>query len=212
MKRNSTLASLCIALLTVSGCASSSESSTPSETPVDFELNKSSEESRATPTPSPSPSKNIRGNLEKDLGETAGFLSYSGDTTAVFQIKDFVRNVKCTEPYSEKPENGELVALKISAKTEPSLAEDINGSITFDPIMWKYIDSDGKTFNGDLGTISTYSCWAEKKIISNQIGPGEKVEGWVLLDVPASDGLLVYTLDTVSGWEYDLSKFPDKAK
>ncbi|HKU36442.1 MAG TPA: hypothetical protein VJP90_12910, partial [Paenarthrobacter sp.] len=51
---------------------------------------------------------------------------------------------------------------------------------------FKFIGSDGKTFNGSLGGSATYSCLDDSETFPVAgMGPGEKARGVIVLDVTA---------------------------
>lgn len=204
MKRKLAFSAILLISPLIASCSSTPATSTLSETLTPAV---ESPTASALPTLPAAPSENERGNLPKKLGESAGIIAENGKRLVTFKVTDYSETVKCTEEFAEKAENGSLVALKISVKTEPELANDINQEITFDSFLWKYIDADGKTFNGDLGNMSTYSCLPAKDTLPDSIGPAEQAEGWALFDLPSTDGTLIYAYFGTSGWEYDLKTF-----
>ncbi len=106
--------------------------------------------------------------------------------------------------------NGHIVVLDVSVETFPELADPNGGYSEFDlsASMFKFIGTNGTTFNGDLNTQAAYMCLADGESISQNgrgIGPGEKVTGKVALDVPEAHGTLMfhtYLTSSSTGWEW----------
>ncbi|MFC5996270.1 hypothetical protein ACFQE5_18875 [Pseudonocardia hispaniensis] len=63
---------------------------------------------------------NSRGNLSKSIGQPAAMLNAAGDRTVEFRVDAIRTGAKCaTNGYTEKPQNGQFVALDIFATTHP---------------------------------------------------------------------------------------------
>ncbi|MGP5687677.1 hypothetical protein [Glutamicibacter ardleyensis] len=77
-------------------------------------------------------------------------------------------------------------------------------TITFDPFLWKYIDSNGETWGGQLAGSSGIVCETEEDALPDSFGPSEKGSGVVVMEVPRLDGTLIY--NSPDGFEYDLAK------
>lgn len=160
--------------------------------------------SSSAPTQSsqdPSLVRTERGNLTRGIGETFSFRTSNDQKAATVRIDDIVENPKCDAEFSEKPKDGKLIALTFTVSTEPELSE--LGDVGFDGGWWKFIGSNGITYNGDLEMFAAFSCLDEKDRIK-AVGPAEKAQGSVVLEVPDTNGILVYGL--TDGIEFDLSK------
>ncbi|WPR64146.1 hypothetical protein SLW73_14840 [Glutamicibacter protophormiae] len=171
----------------------------------------STEPQETTPLPSPSsapPSssadpaleRNDRGNLTRKVGETFTFRTTSDEIAATVRLDDIKANPKCTGDYPEKPKDGTLVALTFTVTSEPELSE--LGDVAFDGGWWKYIAADGMTYNGELDTVAAYSCLSDKQRLP-RVGPSEKAQGSVVLELPDTKGVLIYGIG--DGVEFDLS-------
>ena len=179
--------------LVVSGCSSNAREET---TPLP-----SSTSSPAPATEDPELVRNARGNLTRSVGESFTFRTADSKVAATVRIDDIMANPKCNSEFSEKPKDGELVALTFTVTTETELAE--LGDVGFDGGWWKFITKKGITYNGDLDTIAAYSCLDDKDRITS-VGPSEKAQGSVVLEVPDTEGVLIYGIG--DGIEFDLSK------
>jgi hypothetical protein len=76
---------------------------------------------------------------------------------------------------------------------------------------FKFISTEGTTFNGHLSTIATGMCLPQAKLLPNEMGPAEKATGLVLLDVPETQGTLVMSAYGQDAWEWELPSPGDKA-
>lgn len=130
-------------------------------------------------------------------------IQAGGTTFASFAVDKIDTKVKCTEPYADPVAKGsKLIALTVSAKTEPAGAVD-DLDFYFNSAWLTFVDANGVTYNGDLGGSATYSCLPESKLLPGDLGPGSKAKGLVLLEVPSLDGMLVHS---EYGLEMDLAK------
>ncbi len=124
-----------------------------------------------------------------------------------FTVNAITPDAPCAGPYVQPAENGHFVVLDVTIETLPELADPNGGYSTFDmnASMFKFIGASGTTFNGNLGTASSFSCLPDEQLIpSGGVGPAEKVAGKVVLDVPETTGVLLFKshLSSGGGWEY----------
>jgi hypothetical protein len=162
----------------------------------------------STPKPTPTEDKDLssRGNLIMTPG-TFGTISdqYTNTLHAKFAVNS-IAPIECVpQPYSSvyPPENGALIAVDITAETTPELAKASNPHLSISSYDFKYIAENGTTFNGNLGSVATYSCIDDSQIFpSRGLGPNEKVTAKIILDVPAPHGTLVMMGNWGKGFEY----------
>lgn len=158
---------------------------------------------KSTPSPTVDSKKSSRGNLLMAVGDT-GIIS-DGSSKAVttkFTINSITPGA-CDQPYSHAVENGNIVLVDITVETTPELAQSSYPKYTLSGNDFKFIAANGTTFNGGLNSIATYSCIADSlKFPSSGMGPGEKVTAKVVLDVPATSGILVLKSGYSGGFEY----------
>lgn len=200
------LAVASLSALMLTGCGSADPATAPDITPI-------STSASATPSPSastPEGKTSDRGYLVKEVGDIAGMTNAAGDQTVTFVVKKVDRHPKCTSIHAAKPENGNLIGLQIDVQTFKELNDPAYPGQGFwaSAASWKFVSKEGITFNGDLGTPSAYNCLPKAQMLPGEIGPAQKATGWVILDVPATEGTLI--LDAGGGgWEWELSDGPN---
>lgn len=194
---NKSMAAAAIAaLIALGGCSTQTEAKAPEV-----------EAAGAGASQSPSPKardkdRSERGNLIKEFGQGAGLSNEDGD-----QVVDFVVNsitpVTCTGEFATAPVNGNMLALDVSIKTYPELADDPYPIFTLSPYQMKVIAPNGTTSNADLASPATYSCLPDGELIpSAGLGPAENVTGKILIDSEVPSGTLVISAGPGAGWEY----------
>lgn len=166
----------------------------------------------STPTPTPTPTvasefgeqvKSTRGNLVKQLGQLAGTASSTGaDTvTSRFAVTDIVVDQPCDSGYSESPQNGHFLGIHLNVETTPELADDAFPTVSFSEYDWQAYDADGKRLNDPIG--AAWSCLSTAQQLPVDIGPGQSVSGWIVLDVAATTGIVVLApAGSAVGWEW----------
>lgn len=153
-------------------------------------------------TQAPAAEKSERGNLVKQIGEGAG-LTYEGEQTVSFVINSITVDAPCTAEFATPPENGHIVVLDVSVKTEPALAEDPFGEFWMSPSSWKAIAPNGTTSNASSGTAAAFGCLPQQEMLPQSIGPAEQATGKVVLDVENPSGILIFQDPSASaGWEW----------
>lgn len=190
-----------LALIALTGCSSNIHAENKpmeSVSPVESE------------TSTNSANTNERGNIEKQIGEEGSVIGEDGKNIYSFKVTGIEPDFKCTGEYSAPSENGKFVKvdLQITTADAATLKEQYYGNqVYMQGGAWKYIDKNGTTYNGELGSGSSYSCIPETESIPGNVGPKEKVTGSIILDVPATDGVIIYS-DPIAegGWEYKLTK------
>lgn len=163
----------------------------------------------STPSPTAAPSKSARGNFIKEVGQTGRLAGKDGNEVVNFTVNSITLDAPCTGPYASPVVNGHIVVLDVSVETFPELADPAGGYSQFDMSadMFKFIGTNGTTFNGDLRSQGAYMCLPDEESIGHNggIGPAEKVTGKVALDVPEAHGTLIfhtYLTSSSTGWEW----------
>lgn len=193
-------ASLTTLLLTGCGTASRSASS-PDVTPIPTRA-------AAPSSPAAEPKTSDRGNLIKNIGQPAGMADANGDQSVNFAVTDIKKNLKCNTGYPAKADNGHLIAVKMDVEVKKNFADPDYPGETFPThsSAWKFISANGTTFNGDLGTDGAFNCLDDKQTLPSEgIGPAQKASGWIVLDVPAKTGTLIFDYYGTGGWEWELT-------
>jgi hypothetical protein len=143
-----------------------------------------------------------RGNLVKEIGQLAGTSALASDVvTSRFAVTDIVLDPECTSGFAEAPANGRYLGIHLNIETTPELAEDEFPWITFTQHDWQAYDAEGKRLNDPVG--NAWSCLDSGQQLPVQIGPGQSVSGWIVLDVAATNGFVVLAMaGSPTGWEW----------
>lgn len=195
-------ATLTLLALGLTGCgapASTDTGKVPDTAPV------------ATSTPTPTPTaesefgeqvKSPRGNLVKQLGQLAGTSAGPEDTvTSRFAVTDIVVDQPCDAEYADAPQNGHYLGIHLNVETTPELADEEFPWVSFSSYDWQAYDADGKRLNDPIG--NAWSCLDSAQELPSEIGPGQSVSGWIMLDVAATTGVVVLApLGSPVGWEW----------
>lgn len=144
----------------------------------------------------------VRGNLLKEKGQLAGTSSLaSGVITSRFAVTDLVLDFECTSGFADPPSNGHYLGIHLNVETTPELAKESYDWISISRYDWQAYDADGKRLNDPQG--NAWSCLDAADELPSQIGPGQSVSGWIVLDVAAPNGVVVLTMDAeATGWEW----------
>ncbi|GAA2523934.1 MAG: hypothetical protein Q4C90_09310 [Kocuria sp.] len=203
MKRLSYLVIAPVMMLCLAGC-NAANSSNASPTTAEVSPGASTAEADAT-----SPTSE-RGNLQKKFGESAGITveGQNGESEPVieFTVKSVDMDTQCTSPVAMPAENGHLVTVNVEAETGPaeSFKEALYGQdFMFNPADWKFVDDKGKTANSVM-TNPVFNCLDSKELI-REMGPAERANGKIVLDLPSTKGTLIYGPSLLDGaWEWNI--------
>ncbi|MPY12102.1 hypothetical protein FNH21_15515 [Arthrobacter sp. KR32] len=96
------------------------------------------------------------------------------------------------------------MALDVSVETSPNmLNSDLIQQFSMSSLTFQAIGPDGVTSNAGTDSTATLFCLDDSVLLPGNIGPGEKAQGLVLLDVENPSGILIYEdFWTDSAWEY----------
>ncbi len=145
---------------------------------------------------------NDRGNLVKQLGQLAG-VTLSEDSSVVlaqFAATDIVVDIECTAEFADASKNGHFVGIHLNVETTPELAQDEIGSLSFSQWAWQAFDANDKRVNDPMG--NALWCLDAADQLPADIGPGQSVSGWIVLDLPTDHGAVVLTMGASNGWEW----------
>lgn len=201
MKYTKSLTTLALigSAFTMSACGGSTEPATSGPASV-APVEKQAESKPADPA------KSSRGNFIAKVGGTASFTdSISQKEVAKVTVTKIAKGA-CTEQYAQPAENGNIVFVTVNLQTTPALAESSFPKFDLGSSNFKFIAKNGTTFNGNLGTVATYSCVPQDKTLPMAgLGPDEKATGLIVLDVPQPSGTLVLNspLYGTTGYEYN---------
>ncbi|WP_299166991.1 hypothetical protein [uncultured Arthrobacter sp.] len=146
-----------------------------------------------------------RGNLVKEIGESAGIIDGNGVRLVNFSVNSITSDVQCTEEFAEPAENGLFVALDVTVQTSPEMAAPDAFITTFEmsPWMFSAISPEGISSNASPETFASFTCLDDSVLLPSSIGPGENAQGIVLLDVQHPSGILIFEdFYTDSAWEW----------
>lgn len=194
----STITALTLSLAACSAAAPADTGKTPDTKPA----------VTATPTPSEAASefgeavKNSRGNLVKTIGQLAGTSSLTSDVvTSRFAVTDLVLDPTCDSGFAETPANGHYLGIHLNVESTPELAEEEFPWVSFTLYDWQAYDADGKRLNDPVG--NAWTCLDSSQQLPAQIGPGQSVSGWIVLDVASPTGAVVLAMGgSPVGWEW----------
>lgn len=161
----------------------------------------------ATPTPIASPAepaKSARGNLIKEVGQKAGVVDPAGNTLIDFTVTAIEPDFKCTSKYADPAKHGHFLAISLDITTSSDWNSD-EAWMDFQSSAWSVISPEGKTENDSSG--QGYMCVDNSEAVPHQIGPGEHVEGKVILDTAYTSGAIVLKIpgQSTGGWEWSFS-------
>jgi hypothetical protein len=159
----------------------------------------------AAPSTSAGPTLNARGNIVKTLGQEGGWGVVNGQPAVTFVVDAITPNQPCDNPYAGKPVNGHFLGVHMRMATAPGFDPN-QGSFGMSTYFWKFIGSNGVT-NTSLTSPGSYSCLKDaENFPTAQLGPGQSYEGTIVLDLPETNGALIFApggVSNASGWEWD---------
>jgi hypothetical protein len=209
MRTRAVRAAAVLTLVALVGCGDGNtepraEPSNPATADVDA-VPTPTTEPEPTPTETPIGETSQRGNLIKDVGETAYMYHLdTGENWFEFQITDIEVGGTCTSESAVPAENGQFLILSIKASTGTNWPEELQGvTLDFNPFDFSAIGPDGVT-EANLATDAVFGCVAEGDLLPDAFGPGENVVGKVALDTKSESGTLVYKpwYGGGGGWEW----------
>ena len=97
------------------------------------------------------------------------------------------------DEFSESvPQNGHFIRLDMRAATAPA-GSGGEASSGIGSTNFRLVQSNGVTFNTDMGTFRAYTCLPQEQMFpSGGLGPGQQYVGSLVLDVPDPQGTLIF--------------------
>lgn len=161
-----------------------------------------------SPASTESGERSERGNIVKKAGEKAGIKDKAGEEAVAFTVTDIDPDYKCTSRSARKPQNGRFVALTVEVAAGKNLAEVTSSDSLHLVTGWNFQDKDGTVPNANPLSSATFSCLAESDRLASRIGPASKAKGLIVLDLPKSEGIVVYKPSwgyrQQLGWEWEV--------
>lgn len=144
-----------------------------------------------------------RGKIIKHVGDWAGLSDSSGETTVAFRITEIESKPKCDSGYSTGPQNDQLVRLQFEVITYPELKD--HGDFWMTAHDFTAFKEDGSRVNDAIG--AGIHCLSDATALPELIGPGEKVSGGIVLDLPTNTKVISFSPAGDSmGWEWPLDQ------
>lgn len=205
MKKLTSVLGIALLAVTMAGCSTAEAEPKPTAPNVEPATADSNESTEGTE----SGEKSERGNLKKEIGEPASVTvpNQAEDDLVSFAVQEITADPACTNQYAQEPENGHFVAIDIAAETGPAnLFEEYyyGTDFSFSNGLWKFVAPNGTTAN-NVSSGPSFSCFDQAEMLPATIGPGEKVTGKVLLDVPNSQGTIIFSdVASDAGWEWKI--------
>lgn len=201
-------AALVLAPLFLAGCSTSAE---PAETGTDettgVDAPPSVEPAVADPTTPAAEQDEVspRGNTIAEIGDfgTLSPVAEPDFPLVKFAVTDITTDFACTSTYAEPPQNGRFMALTMDVETgpAPTFTEYLEQGFYISTYSFKFVTPEGTTANDVTG--NAYMCLDEQSGLPSEIGPGEKATGLIVLDVPTTEGTVIYEdMASGEGWEW----------
>ena len=153
---------------------------------------------------------NDRGNIEASVGDEIVVSGMIDDAEVYkFKVSNIDLNVQCTEEYSQPSENGQFIKIdvEVNSGSKEAFEENYYNEVYIHGSSFKYISAEGTTFNGNLGSVPSYMCIPQSEVLPQEIGPAQKASGSIILDVPATNGVIIFDdPQTGNSVEYRLSQ------
>lgn len=166
----------------------------------------------ATPAPTPTPTSktNERGQIIKNIGDTAGLGNPDGGDAVTMKFKvTSIKAITCDAPYATPPK-GQAIAVSMEIETTasfegPLIVNGAPGMISFSPYYWRGYADNGTRMNTVDSNIRQ-SCVSDPTVLlPDHIGKGDKLNGIVILDVSTPTGAVAFEPQEGVAWTWPYS-------
>lgn len=147
--------------------------------------------------------------LLRDVGQVAGLADDDGEPLVELVVTSIETAQTCPSRVDEQfdPVNGHFLVVEVTAAmAEAAGAEAENPDDVFLPVaadFFTVLGPDGTEQPGTL-TEASWSCYTLEELVAPSLLPGETDSGYVVLDVAAASGTLVYDPSgTGTGWAWE---------
>lgn len=145
-----------------------------------------------------------RGNLVKNVGETAAVGRPGQPPVAQWTVTDIAVDSPCTSSIAQPPENGHFVTLTVEAETTPDFRPDALPGGLHPANNWAIVTSDGFT---QPHAFSTPASRCEPLDFPSFLAPGSRYRFHLIFDSRTPDGVITFVPQPgASGWEWTFSK------
>ncbi len=149
--------------------------------------------------PAPAPAVE---HVTKQIGESAGLVTDSGQPKVEFVILAIRKDFTCSANPDLTSANGNFVAVEMEVATADTLAPDVfrTGRDTF-----AILGPDG-VLETDLAG-NAEGCLKDEEKMLEQVEPGQRVTGTVVLDSRNTSGRLIFSQESPGGrgWVWDFA-------
>ncbi|MEV0774061.1 hypothetical protein [Nocardia salmonicida] len=195
MKRTA-VAAIAAATLLATGCANDTPAQAP---PVTVFVTPSS--TAAAPGGDggiPKAEKSPRGNLIKTVGTPGASGPSNGPVSITFTVTRITVDEPCSEKYASNSRRGHFVVLDFDVETSPSY-QGGSGDGFHPGNDWSLVDATGLTLP-HADSVEAYSC--HDNTWPTDMQPASKYRFRLTFDSPTPTGILIYSPDDDSGWEW----------
>lgn len=195
-----TTLSAALALTACSGIEATDVNITPVETNPSEATQEPVEES------GPAVDVNGRGSIALEQGEEGVIMDYQDTILVSFVVSDIETDLQCTADRPLDAENGHFIALDVEIESDQAAAENyVEPDLIFNKAGMRIIGSDGTTRSESPNSGASFECLPESEQLPVTFGPGEKLSGKVVLDVPIESGAILTELGVgeYTQWEWE---------
>lgn len=220
MKKLTSAALITATALTLSACGGTSQ--TPpaaapavSDAPTTPAPTVSVTSATTAPTPTPTETEdgrtNDRGEAVRNVGETVSYSAPDDRSTPILSFKvTSIKPVTCDSGYARvEPQKGTMIAVALQVET----TKDFKGmyenasvpEVSFDSFHWKGYDKNGTRMNSVRSSLADNCLEDRTAILPSSIGPGEKANGVIILEVTSPTGEITFSPTQMMGgvtWKY----------
>ncbi|MBP3043681.1 hypothetical protein KKR91_03560 [Arthrobacter jiangjiafuii] len=158
----------------------------------------------------PTVAENDRGQIIKEIGETAGLFTdeEADEPTMKFKVTS-IKAIECDAPYATPP-TGTALAVSLEIETTATFVGPLNvngqdGLVSFGARDWKGYAPNGTRMN-TVDTSIQQNCLVDNtQLLPDFFGKGEKLNGLVILDVTTPTGEISFDPSGSGGWVW---KYP----
>lgn len=153
--------------------------------------------------PTTEAARNERGNVPLEVGQAVAVPTSDAPgapTALTFALEEFDLNPPCDSGREQAPVTENFLAWRMRVVTTPD--HDPRSLTIIQERDFSVLGPDGSPVEWIEG--NAYLCLDQPTSLANaRMAPGQEYTGWLVLDVPVSDGTLVYApYGRSTGWEW----------
>lgn len=144
-----------------------------------------------------------RGNVIKDLGESAQLLGSDGTVVASVTVYGYDVLTTCPGQFALQPSTGSYLVVDVGASFGTQGAA--GDYLLVGPSMWQIVGTDGVVVEGEaIDTAEAWSCYDGDERLPNALAPGTTERGLLVLDTNVAEGWIEYVPVEGGGWSWPL--------